>query len=161
MAVFCFPGGQWKKTGRDITLCPVCGQGRMELIKTFIFHNGCLIDAAQLRNRGSPKIKRSLSGPKDSKYEMLFRLSGIYIEKNIIYYQLELQNRSNISYDIDMLRFFIRDKKQSKRTASQELEQFPLYVYGNTGSVEGQSKKIIVVALPKFTIPAKNYCTYS
>jgi hypothetical protein len=99
--------------------------------------------------------KRFLSGPKDSKYEMLFRLSGVYIEKNIIYYQLELQNRSNISYDVDMLRFFIRDKQQSKRTASQELEQFPLYVYGNTGSVEGQSKKIIVVALPKFTIPDK------
>ncbi len=99
--------------------------------------------------------KKSLSGPKDSKYEMLFRLSGIYIEKSIIYYQLELQNRSDISYDIDMLRFFIRDKKQSKRTAAQELEQFPLYVYGNTGSVEGQSKKIIVVALPKFTIPDK------
>ena len=47
------------QTGRDITLCPVCGQGRMELIKTFIFHNGCLIDAAQLRNRGSPKLKRN------------------------------------------------------------------------------------------------------
>jgi hypothetical protein len=54
-----------------------------------------------------------------------------------------------------MLRFFIRDKKQSKRTASQELEQTPLYVYGNTGSIEGQSKMIVVVALPKFTIPDK------
>ncbi len=99
--------------------------------------------------------KRSVSGPKDSKYDILLRLSGLYIEKNIIYYQLELQNRSNISYDIDMLRFFIRDKKQSKRTASQELEQIPLYVFGNTGSIEGQSKMIVVVALPKFTIPDK------
>jgi len=29
----------------------------MELVKTFIYHHGCLVDAAQLRNRGSPKIK--------------------------------------------------------------------------------------------------------
>ena len=46
------------QTGKDITLCPVCAKDRMELIKTFIYHNGCLIDAAKLRNRGSPKIKR-------------------------------------------------------------------------------------------------------
>jgi hypothetical protein len=46
------------QTGKDITLCPVCKKGRMELVKTFIYHNGCLIDVAQLRNRGSPKTKR-------------------------------------------------------------------------------------------------------
>lgn len=33
------------------------GKGRMKLVKTFIFHNGALVDIAQLRNRGSPKIK--------------------------------------------------------------------------------------------------------
>jgi hypothetical protein len=29
----------------------------MKLVKTFIYHNGCLVDAAQFRNRGSPKTK--------------------------------------------------------------------------------------------------------
>ena len=46
------------QTGKDITLCPVCKKGRMQLVKTFIYHNGCLIDTAQLRNRGSPKTKK-------------------------------------------------------------------------------------------------------
>ena len=46
------------QTGNDITLCPVCKKDKMELIKTLICHHGCLVDAAQLRNRGSPKIKR-------------------------------------------------------------------------------------------------------
>ena len=46
------------QTGKDISRCPVCGQECMELIKTFIYHNGCLVDVADLRNRGSPKIKR-------------------------------------------------------------------------------------------------------
>jgi hypothetical protein len=45
------------QTGKDITLCPVCKQGKMELVATFIYHHGCLVDAAQLRNRGSPKMK--------------------------------------------------------------------------------------------------------
>ena len=45
------------QTGNDITLCPVCKKGKMELVKTLICHHGCLVDAAQLRNRGSPKMK--------------------------------------------------------------------------------------------------------
>ena len=45
------------QTGKDITLCPVCKKGKMQLVATFIYHHGCLVDAAQLRNRGSPKIK--------------------------------------------------------------------------------------------------------
>ena len=45
------------QTGKDIATCPVCGKGRMKLVQTFIFHNGALVDIAQLHNRGSPKIK--------------------------------------------------------------------------------------------------------
>ena len=51
------------QTGNDITLCPVCKKGKMELVKTLICHHGCLVDAAQLRNRGSPKIKSKKTCP--------------------------------------------------------------------------------------------------
>jgi len=101
--------------------------------------------------------KRTMHGVRDVCYEMILRLKGLFIEKDILYYQLELENLSNISYDIDLLRFFIKDKKQSRRTASQELDQVPLYVYGNTTTVGGQSLQTIVVALPKFTIPDKKH----
>ena len=53
-------------TRNDITLCPVCKQGKMELVKTLICHHGCLVDAAQLHNRGSPKIKRKYAIPEKS-----------------------------------------------------------------------------------------------
>jgi hypothetical protein len=51
------------QTGKDITLCPVCKQGKMELVATFIYHHGSLVDVAQLRNRGSPKIKSKKTCP--------------------------------------------------------------------------------------------------
>jgi hypothetical protein len=51
------------QTGNDITLCPVCKKGKMELVATFIYHHGCLVDAAQLRNRGSPKMKSKKTSP--------------------------------------------------------------------------------------------------
>ena len=55
------------QTGNDISRCPVCGQGRMERVKTFIYHNGSLVDIEQLRNRGSPKIKRNNAIPETTK----------------------------------------------------------------------------------------------
>ena len=77
-------------------------------------------------------------------------LQGIYIHDNTIFYHLKVKNRSNIDYDIDFLRFYIRDKKQIKRTASQEVEVKPVYVYGDTKRpVKGQSEIDLVYALGK------------
>lgn len=41
----------------EMNVSPVCGKERMKIVKTFIFHNGALVDIAQLGNKGSPKIK--------------------------------------------------------------------------------------------------------
>lgn len=101
--------------------------------------------------------KRMLHGIKHYKYRIKFQLNGIYIKGDVVFYKLEIKNHSNIHYDIDMLRFFIRDEKKSKRTASQEIEMQPLYVYGDTSVIKGGSKNILVFALPKFTIPDKKY----
>lgn len=100
----------------------------------------------------------TIGGIRDNKYEISLRLSGMYIEDQTFYYQLTLQNHSNIGYDIDQLRFYIRDKKQHKRTATQTLEQTPLFIYGNNQYIPAQTKQTLVVALPKFTIPDKKLC---
>ncbi|SFH38002.1 conjugative transposon protein TraN [Pedobacter insulae] len=102
----------------------------------------------------SGKLK-SIRGPRDNKFSVGMGLNGLYIKDNIMYYQLELRNKSNISYDIEQLRFFIRDKKKSKRTASQELEQTPLHIHGNVTILHQQSTQYLVIALQKFTIPDK------
>ncbi len=99
--------------------------------------------------------KRSIRGPRDKKFSAGLNLKGMYIRDNIMYLQLEMENSSQIGYDIEQLRFFIRDRKKSKRTASQELEQVPLYTYGNISVLHPQSLQTAVVALEKFTIPDK------
>jgi conjugative transposon TraN protein len=100
---------------------------------------------------------KSIRGIKDKKWDMLAKVKGIYIKDNVIYYQLNLINQSPIDYDIDLLRFYIRDKKKSKRTAIQENELKPLYVAGNIMQVKAESASVIVVALDKFTIPDAKY----
>ena len=96
-------------------------------------------------------------GIKDKRWNMLAQIRGIYIKENIMYFQLWLENNSAVDYDIDQLRFFIRDKKKAKRTAVQENELLPLHIAGNTTKVKANNASVIVVALDKFTIPDAKY----
>lgn len=100
---------------------------------------------------------QTIRGIKDKKWDMMAQIEGIYIKDDVIYYQLFLSNESPIDYDIDLLRFYIRDEKKSKRTAIQENELKPLYIAGNTSQIKANSSSVIVVALDKFTIPDAKY----
>jgi conjugative transposon TraN protein len=99
--------------------------------------------------------KRFLFGVKDKSNGMRLLLSGIYIDNDVLYFKLNVDNKTNINYDFESLNFFIKDIKQSKRTAVQEIQQTPLLVYNDSGFVKGKSSVSFVVADQKFTIPDK------
>ena len=99
----------------------------------------------------------TMHGMRDNSWDMNFRINGIYIKGNVIYYQLKLINNSPIDYDIELLRFYTRDKRKGKRTAVHENELKPLCVAGNINQVAGNNQVTIVVALEKFTIPDAKY----
>jgi conjugative transposon TraN protein len=93
----------------------------------------------------------------DESFGVTMDVKGLYIHNEVLYFQIELQNSSTINYDVELLRFFIVDKKKIKRTASQEVDMQPVYLLGNAATIPGNSTQTIVVALPKFTIPDKKY----
>ena len=70
------------------------------------------------------------------------RLNGIFIQDQMIWFRLELTNDSQIEYQTSGVQFFIRDKKQTKRTARQEIEKIPVWI----------SKDQLLLAFPAFTI---------
>lgn len=84
-------------------------------------------------------------------------VNGFYVRGNTFFCKLLFENGSGINYDIEQLRFYIRDKKQSKRTSSQEVDVGQLFVLGNISTIEGKTASKVVVALPKFTIPDGKY----
>lgn len=88
----------------------------------------------------------------DRNYQMKLRLGGIYINQDIIYFRLQLQNNSNVSFDADNINFIIKDRQKSKRTATQETSLMPVFTYHAFASVEADSSATCVVALPKFTL---------
>lgn len=95
------------------------------------------------------------------KTKMSFLIKGIYIKNNILYVQAELENSSTINYNIDFLKFVIKDKKQRKNTSVQEEEIQTLYNYNVPTVIKGKEKKSFVIALPKFTIPDAKVCIIS
>lgn len=94
-----------------------------------------------------------IRGPRDRKWNIEAAITGIYIKAGVIYYQIRVWNRSPIDYETELLRFFIRDKKSSKRTSTQENDLMPLYMIGRINVVKAYSDNVVVVALEKFTIP--------
>ncbi|TRW22018.1 conjugative transposon protein TraN [Flavobacterium zepuense] len=94
---------------------------------------------------------------RDNKAGIEFSVDGFFIGGDIIYCRVTVENHTNIGYDIDQLRFFIRDLQKAKRTATQEIEVTPVHIENNAASIKAQSQQTIVFALPKFTIPDKKY----
>ncbi|MBX2914725.1 MAG: conjugative transposon protein TraN [Cyclobacteriaceae bacterium] len=86
-------------------------------------------------------------------YGMKLSLQGIFIEGNVMFYHLRIANRSNIPFHTDMLRFYVKDKQNVKRTASQEISVLPLFIHGNADELKGATTQDVIVALEKFTIP--------
>jgi conjugative transposon TraN protein len=103
--------------------------------------------------------KKKVSGLKATQYSILLQVSGIFIHQDVMYFRILLGNNTRINYDIDQLRFFIRDQKKSKRTASQEIEVYPISATSNILKIADESEVTAVFAFPKFNIPEKKYFT--
>ncbi|SIN78190.1 Bacteroides conjugative transposon TraN protein [Chitinophaga niabensis] len=97
--------------------------------------------------------KAVIGNIRDRNFDIAMELTGIYVDGDVLYFQLALMNNSNLRYTVDQLRFFIRDQKKSKRTSSQEVQVIPLFVFGNRKMIEPQSSQVLVYAIEKFTIP--------
>jgi len=101
------------------------------------------------------QLTADFAGPQQKKYGVQLSLKGLYIQGDLYYVVLNLENKSTVSYDMDGLRFFVRDKKHAKRTAIQEIELPPVCLVGEKGAVQAQSSHTVIAVLPKFTIPEK------
>ena len=101
--------------------------------------------------------KGIVRGISDKSWSVEASVTGIYIKDKVIYFQLLLCNHSAINYDVDVLRFFIRDLKKGKRTAIQENTLAPLFIAGNHQQAKAYNFSVIVVALDKFTIPDEKF----
>lgn len=101
--------------------------------------------------------QRVTKGIEDHKWKTDAAITGIYIKSDVMFYQVSISNNSPVDYTIDLIRFYIRDKKKTKRTAVRETELKPVYIVGNTKLVKANSNAVLVFAVEKFTVPDAKY----
>lgn len=90
----------------------------------------------------------------EKKNQLSLRAGAVGYRQETLFFPLHLANKSNVSYDIDFVKFYIQDKKVAKRTAEQALELTPVYVFnGAQRKLESKGKLEQVFMFKKFTIP--------
>lgn len=84
---------------------------------------------------------------------MVFTIKNIAIYKDALCFVISLDNKTNIPYDIDYMRYCITDKKIGKLTASQEEEKSPMFGNNHTiKRIEAKSSLNYIIAFDKFSL---------
>mgnify|MGYP000625840851 CR=1 FL=1 len=97
--------------------------------------------------------RTDVKGVHTRKYGITVEVRGIYVHNDVIYIHTQIENGTNISFEVDDRRFVVADKKLVKRTAQQRTTLEILRVCNDPEVVRGHQRQRTVFALPKFTIP--------
>lgn len=90
-------------------------------------------------------------GAKNKK--ILIALTGVYIYQDKLYFQVMASNTSNITYDIEFLRFYITDKKRVKQSSIQDVTIEPYKICNKLDKINANTTdNVMVYVFDKFTI---------
>ncbi|WP_026726969.1 conjugative transposon protein TraN [Flavobacterium denitrificans] len=98
------------------------------------------------------KDKRFVKHIGAKSFGIQFILKGIYIHNGKYYFHTELDNRTNVPFQIEFMNFKVVDKKIAKRTVIQERPMVPLRSYKSLGVIGGKEVGQNVFLLDQFTI---------
>lgn len=88
---------------------------------------------------------------KEKDFNLSFQLNNVYIISDYIFLDMTFKNNSNLSYDIEALKFSIEDKKIHKATNNQSIEMTPLFQLNPQKHFKKNFRNIYV--FKKFTYP--------
>lgn len=97
----------------------------------------------------------TLTGINSHAGDITSRVDGIYVRDNVVFVKIRLENKSPFSYDIDLIRAYITDKRQSKKTAVQSVEIPSIFTTENSEHVDAFSTGVMILAYNKFTLTNK------
>lgn len=88
---------------------------------------------------------------KEENLKLEMDLNNVYVMNDYIFLDITFKNKSNLSYDIDQLKFSIEDKKIHKATNNQSIEIKPIYKSNYQKFFRKNYRNIYV--FKKFTYP--------
>jgi conjugative transposon TraN protein len=99
--------------------------------------------------------RKKVNHVKSKQFGIEYQLRGIFSHNGMLYLHTEIENTTDIPYDIEFIVFKIVDKKVAKRTAIQETIIKPVRAYNYITCVSGKTSECTIFAFEKFTIPNK------
>ena len=84
-------------------------------------------------------------------FKLNVQLNNVYVMSDYIFLDLTFKNNSNLSYDIEDLKFSIEDKKIHKATNNQSIEMTPIFQLNPNKHFRKNFRNIYV--FKKFTYP--------
>lgn len=97
--------------------------------------------------------KKSEKNPirEEKNLKLSFQLNNVYVISDYIFLDMTIKNNSNLSYDIEDLKFSLEDKKIHKATNNQSVEMTPLLQLNPQKHFRKNFRNIYV--FKKFTYP--------
>ena len=126
----------------------------IELMERNAFHNPTIglstEDMVHFARRvwQSPAKFRNVS---TNRNRMVMRLNNIYAVEDYFFIDFSVENRTNLRFDIDEVRFKLADKKQQKSTNVQIVEVKPSFILDRSESFMHGYRNVVV--LKKMTFP--------
>lgn len=97
--------------------------------------------------------KKSEKNPirEEKNLKLSFQLNNVYVISDYVFLDMTIKNNSNLSYDIEDLKFSLEDKKIHKSTNNQSVEITPLFQLNPQKHFRKNFRNIYV--FKKFTYP--------
>jgi len=105
----------------------------------------------QILNKGTQRLVRERSKSDG----IIFRLRNLYLKQDLLFFELEITNTTNIVMDVEAINWWIKDRRRAKATNVQEYQVEDLFRYCNWERIPGKTMLREVVVMPKFIVPDK------
>lgn len=118
------------------------------------YHNPAVSMSTEEMVRYARKIWNSPAkyrSTRTNQHRMLMRLNNVYTVGEYFFIDFSVENKTNIRFDIDEIRFKLEDKKQTKRTTIQTVELEPALLLEQAQSFMHGYRNVVVVK--KMTFP--------
>ena len=101
------------------------------------------------------KRKKNVRNRRTEKDGIIMQVSNIYLKNDVLFFELQLSNKTNMGYEIEDFHWWINDKKQYKATNVQEYPIHPKYQFHHVKYIPANTSIREVFVFPKLSIPDK------
>lgn len=126
--------------------------GDVKSVRSIVFENA---ETKQFFDDAYRAIRSEANGrtrkTKSSKIEL--GIGNLFVKGNKLFLPISIINESFIPFQIESVRFFIKDRKQAKKTAVQEIELIPAKISDTVIVVNENGSANAIWVLDKFNLP--------